>query len=121
MRKVLVNVLSKGGRFTDHGSISLRVTDNATSLTIAISDTGTGIRPEDIPHIFDAFYQAEESAARRGQGSGLGLTLSKQFVSLHGGAINVESTGITGKGTTFTVTLPYENYSLGLVTTRHEN
>src|SRR5260370_40930068 len=58
IRQVLLNLLSNAVRFTDQGSISLRVTDNATSLAIAISDTGTGIRPEDIAHIFDAFYQA---------------------------------------------------------------
>ncbi len=107
-------------RFTNQGSISLRVTDQTTHLTIFISDTGTGIRPEDIPHIFDAFYQAEETDYRRSQGSGLGLTLSKQFISLHGGSISVESSGSTGKGSTFTVTLPYENYTLGRVAARHE-
>jgi len=106
IRQVLLNLLSNAVRFTDHGTIGLQVTDHTTHLTIAISDTGTGIRAEDIPHIFDAFYQAEESDYRLSQGSGLGLTLSQQFVSLHGGSIAVESTGIPGQGTTFTVTLP---------------
>ncbi len=120
IRQVLLNLLSNAVRFTNQGSISLRVTDQTTHLTIFISDTGTGIRPEDIPHIFDAFYQAEETDYRRSQGSGLGLTLSKQFISLHGGSISVESSGSTGKGSTFTVTLPYENYTLGRITARHE-
>ncbi len=120
IRQVLLNLLSNAVRFTAQGSISLRVTDHTTHIAIAVSDTGTGIRPEDIPHIFDAFYQAEETNYRRSQGSGLGLTLSKEFINLHGGAISVESNGKTGEGSTFTVTLPYENYALSRTNVRHE-
>src|SRR5260221_3874073 len=81
IRQVLLNLLSNAVRFTNQGSITLQVKVDAKQLTMSITDTGTGIRQEDISHIFDAYYQAEESDFRRSRGSGLGLTLSKQFVS----------------------------------------
>src|SRR5258708_5261111 len=112
IRQVLLNLLSNAVRFTNQGSITLRVEVDTKQLTINVTDTGTGIRQEDTPHIFDAYYQAEESGFRRSTGSGLGLTLSKQFVLSHGGSLGVESSGIPDMGSTFTVILPLEDYAI---------
>jgi signal transduction histidine kinase/CheY-like chemotaxis protein len=109
IRQILLNLLSNAVRFTSRGSISLQVSSDTQHLTIAIKDTGIGIRAEDIPHVFDEFYQAGTLDYRHSEGSGLGLTLSKQFVGLHGGSLSVESSGIPGVGSIFTVRLPLEN------------
>ena len=71
---------------------------------IRVSDTGVGIPAEDLPHIFDRFYRVDKARSRETGGTGLGLSIVKQFVLLHGGAINAEST--VGKGTTFIIELP---------------
>src|SRR5258708_1284927 len=106
IRQILLNLLGNAVRFTSVGSISLRVTTDPQQLTITINDTGIGVRSEDISHVFDEFYQADAVDYKRSEGSGLGLTLSKQFVGLHGGSLSVESSGIVGEGSTFTVRLP---------------
>ncbi len=73
-------------------------------LTIAVSDTGVGIAPEDQAAIFEEFRQVGRDDARKQEGTGLGLTLAKKFVELHGGRIWVQSQ--VGQGSTFTFTLP---------------
>jgi signal transduction histidine kinase len=75
------------------------------SVRITVSDTGKGIEPEFLPFVFDRFRQADPSSARRYGGLGLGLSLVKYLVELHGGAITAASEG-AGQGSTFTVTLP---------------
>ncbi len=74
-------------------------------LQISVSDTGIGIKSEDQEHIFNPFDQVENSASRRFQGTGLGLSLSKSLVELHGGSIWVKSEG-EGKGSTFSLAIP---------------
>jgi two-component system OmpR family sensor kinase/two-component system sensor histidine kinase BaeS len=69
-----------------------------------VSDTGQGIAPEDLPHVFDRFYRADRSRTRGSGGAGLGLAIAKQIVVAHGGAIWAE--GQVGKGTTISVALP---------------
>jgi len=75
-------------------------------LEIAVTDTGVGIRPEDMPKLFQEFVQIETTQAQKHEGTGLGLALSKRLVELHGGRIWAESEG-ERRGSTFTVLLPF--------------
>jgi len=77
------------------------------SVEISVSDTGIGIAPEDQAKVFEEFSQVGAADAQKHEGTGLGLTLAKKFVELHGGKIWVESE--PGKGSTFTFTLPISN------------
>jgi signal transduction histidine kinase len=78
-------------------------------IEIAVTDTGPGIPPEDLEHIFERFYQVDKSRAGKNRGIGLGLTIAKQIVEAHGGKIRTES--VIGLGTKFTVILPIEHES----------
>ncbi|MFQ5343923.1 MAG: sensor histidine kinase, partial [Anaerolineae bacterium] len=79
------------------------ITDHC--LLITVTDSGPGISPEDLPHIFDRFYRGDKSRSRQTGGMGLGLAIAKQLVELHGGRIWAESVG-PGQGATFYVVLP---------------
>ncbi len=107
VRQVILNLLSNAARFTDNGTITLSARVEPTKLLVSVTDTGIGIPPPDLNRVFEEFHQLEGSLSRRRGGSGLGLTLCKQFVELHGGRIWAESVGIPGLGTTFTFTLPF--------------
>jgi signal transduction histidine kinase/CheY-like chemotaxis protein len=104
IRQVILNLLSNAARFTDQGGITVRVTEQEKQVIIAVADTGPGISPSDMERIFEPFCQGSEQVWRDKGGSGLGLTISKQFVELHGGRIWLESH--VGAGTTFFVSLP---------------
>jgi CheY-like chemotaxis protein len=104
IRQVLLNLLVNATRFTDQGSIRVRVHREADELIVAVEDTGRGIPEADLPRIFEAFRSTEQPLSTWHSGTGLGLPISKQFVELHGGRIGVEST--SGRGTTFWFTLP---------------
>lgn len=100
--KVLYNLLSNAMKFTPAGgSITVTLQPAGDHCLLKIIDTGIGIRPDQIPHLFERFRQAEGSANRSYEGSGLGLALVKELVELHGGQISVESA--YGGGSTFTV------------------
>jgi adenylate cyclase len=100
--KVLYNLLSNAMKFTAAGgSITVNVQPAGDHCLLQVIDTGIGIRPDQIPHLFERFRQAEGSANRGYEGSGLGLALVKELVDLHGGQISVDST--YGEGSTFTV------------------
>ncbi|NER38073.1 MAG: response regulator [Oscillatoria sp. SIO1A7] len=102
--KVLYNLLSNGMKFTKSGGkIAVSISNAGDYCLLKVSDTGIGIRTDQIPHLFDRFRQAEGSANRSYEGSGLGLALVKEMVELHRGQITVDST--YGEGTTFTVWL----------------
>jgi PAS domain S-box-containing protein len=106
LQQVIWNLLSNAIKFTPRGGavrLALRVENR--QATIQVSDTGTGIRPEALPHIFDRFHQADRSITRRYGGLGLGLAIVKHLVELHHGEVRAESAG-AGKGATFTVVLP---------------
>jgi signal transduction histidine kinase len=86
------------------GEVRVRVEVAADHVRISVSDTGPGIPPEALPYVFDRFYRADRSRARRTGGSGLGLAICKALVEMHGGSITVESQ--PGQGATFAFTLP---------------
>ncbi|MBW4486987.1 MAG: response regulator [Trichocoleus desertorum ATA4-8-CV12] len=102
--KVLYNLLSNAMKFTAaSGRITVSMQLAGDHCLLKVKDTGIGIRTDQIPHLFERFRQAEGSANRSYEGSGLGLALVKELVELHGGQISVES--VYGEGTTFTVWL----------------
>jgi len=102
--KVLYNLLSNAMKFTPSGgSISISVYPSGEHCQIKVQDTGIGIREDQIPYLFDRFRQADSSTNRSYEGSGLGLSLVKELVELHGGRIGVDST--YGDGSTFTIWL----------------
>jgi adenylate cyclase len=102
--KVLYNLLSNAMKFTlEGGKITVMLQPAGDHCLLKVTDTGIGIRTDQIPHLFERFRQAEGSANRSYEGSGLGLALVKELVDLHGGQISVES--VYGAGTTFTVWL----------------
>ncbi|MEG4107861.1 response regulator [Microcoleus sp. S13_C5] len=104
--KVIYNLLSNAVKFTpEGGTITLKVESAGAHCLLQVKDTGIGIRTEQIPYLFERFHQAEGSASRSYEGSGLGLALVKELVELHGGQISVES--VYGEGTTFTVWLHF--------------
>jgi signal transduction histidine kinase/class 3 adenylate cyclase len=103
--KVLYNLLSNAMKFTpDDGSITVMLETLGDRCWLQVIDTGIGIREDQIPFLFERFRQAEGSANRSYEGTGLGLSLVKELVELHGGQVTVES--IYGSGTTFTISLP---------------
>jgi signal transduction histidine kinase len=105
IKQVLLNLLSNAVKFTPEGGrISLKAALTDRSVEISVSDTGIGIAPEDQAAIFEEFRQVGSDEARKLEGTGLGLTLAKKFVELHGGRIWVDSE--LGSGSTFTFTLP---------------
>jgi signal transduction histidine kinase/CheY-like chemotaxis protein len=129
IRQVLLNLLANALRFTDHGAITVQVTEMNDPVTlvsadkpaaiatpagtmdtrpsyvvISVSDTGAGIAPGDLQRIFEPFTQADNSKRRKHAGSGLGLTISKRFVELHGGQMWVQSA--PGQGSIFSFSLP---------------
>jgi GAF domain-containing protein len=104
VKQILLNLLSNAVKFTPEGGrISLKAGQRDGAVEIAVTDTGVGIAPEDQTAIFEEFRQVGSDEKRR-EGTGLGLTLAKKFVELHGGRIWVESE--VGRGATFTFTLP---------------
>jgi signal transduction histidine kinase len=107
INEVLGNLLSNAFKFTPRGGdVALSVAARENKVIISLADTGAGISPEQLPHIFDKFYQADNQAQAATKGTGLGLAIAKEIVEAHGGQITVESR--VGHGTTFVVTLPAE-------------
>lgn len=113
IRQILINIMGNAVKFTpDGGSIRLTVRElssegKTASIQFSVADTGIGMKPEFIPHIFDAFAQEEEEGSRTTyKGSGLGMSITKQLVDMMKGEITVVST--VGVGSTFTVTIPME-------------
>jgi CheY-like chemotaxis protein/anti-sigma regulatory factor (Ser/Thr protein kinase) len=106
LQQVVWNLLSNAIKFTPRsGRVELRMESVDHQVRITVSDTGKGIEPEFLPFVFDRFRQSDSSSARRFGGLGLGLSLVKQLVELHGGTVDASSDG-PGCGATFTVTLP---------------
>jgi CheY-like chemotaxis protein/anti-sigma regulatory factor (Ser/Thr protein kinase) len=110
IRQVLLNLLNNAARFTEDGSVRLEASQADGEVLISISDTGTGISADQLPFIFDEFYQVDRSLNRRHEGAGLGLAITRRFVEAHDGRIWVESQ--EGVGSTFTFTLPIPNHRI---------
>jgi signal transduction histidine kinase len=103
-KQIVLNLLSNAVKFTpEGGKITVTARPRSALIEVAVADTGTGIARDDLPHVFEEFRQVGTDQVRKAEGTGLGLTLTKRFVELHGGAIRVESA--LGKGSTFTFTL----------------
>lgn len=106
VQQIVWNLLSNGVKFTPKGgSVDLYANRKGTSIAVRVTDTGLGIEPEFLPHVFEPFKQADASTTRSHSGVGLGLAIVKQLVVAHGGTISAESEGI-GKGASFTLRLP---------------
>jgi len=108
LQQAIWNLLSNAVKFTGSGGkIEVREQQEAAELFLSVSDTGAGLAPEVLPHVFDRFWQADSSTTRRVGGLGLGLALVRHIVELHGGAVEAQSDGL-GKGSTFTIRLPIQ-------------
>lgn len=105
IRQVLINLITNALRFTSQGGITLRATrEGQGSLRLEVEDTGAGIEEQELSKIFEEFRQGGEHNWQRGEGSGLGLSIARRFVELHGGKMGVESK--IGRGSRFYFTLP---------------
>jgi signal transduction histidine kinase/CheY-like chemotaxis protein len=109
LKQCLINLLSNAAKFTKDGAVTLRMSrsadgDGAPRVVFAVQDSGIGMTDEQIGRLFQAFTQADSSTTRNFGGTGLGLTITKHFVAMLGGTINVGST--PGQGSTFTIDLP---------------
>ena len=106
LEQIIWNLLSNAVKFTPAGGrVSVRAFACGGEATISVTDTGRGMRPEFIPHVFERFRQEDGATTRKAGGLGLGLAIVKRLVELHGGTISASSQGL-GKGSVFTVRLP---------------
>ncbi|MCP4138232.1 MAG: SpoIIE family protein phosphatase [bacterium] len=105
IEKIFYNLLSNAVKFTnENGKVAVSVNKNDKEIIVSVCDTGIGIPREKMEHVFDRFYQVDGSSTREQEGTGIGLSLVKEYVDLHNGEIRVESE--EGQGTLFTVLLP---------------
>jgi signal transduction histidine kinase/ActR/RegA family two-component response regulator len=106
LQQVVWNLLSNAVKFTGSGGrIDLRLSERHGRVVLAVHDSGEGIAPEFLPHVFERFRQADGTSTRRHGGLGLGLALVRHLVELHGGTVRADSEGL-GRGATFSVVLP---------------
>lgn len=106
IKQVIWNLLSNAVKFTPpKGRVTIEITQDDSYAKIRVRDTGQGIRPDFLPHVFERFRQADGTITRGHGGLGLGLAIVRHLVELHGGAVQAESPG-EGQGSTFTVNLP---------------
>ena len=105
IKQVFINLLDNAVKYCPEGSeVQVRLETRRESIVVKVADNGPGIPPEDLPHVFEKMYRVEKEGTRAVEGSGLGLSIAKRIVELHGGQMAVDST--MGKGTTFSVRLP---------------
>ncbi|WP_141217435.1 cell wall metabolism sensor histidine kinase WalK, partial [Siphonobacter sp. BAB-5385] len=118
--QMVMNLLTNASRYTHpQGKIHLSLEHQGYKAILRVEDTGIGLRPDQLTSIFELFVQADNSLARSEGGLGLGLTLVKQIVELHGGTVEAQSEGL-GKGSTFIVRLPTLNEEQTLLTINEE-
>jgi signal transduction histidine kinase len=104
IRQILLNLLSNALKFTARGTVTVRAYRTAEGMVMQVNDTGIGMRREDFSKALEPFGQVDSSLARKYEGTGLGLPLTRQMVELHGGHLELDS--VLGQGTSVTVTLP---------------
>jgi signal transduction histidine kinase len=108
LEQMVVNLLSNAIKFTERGGIvEVRLREMGASVELVVHDTGSGIRPEFLPYVFDRFRQDKSLTSRTPGGLGLGLTIVRHLVERHGGTVEAASPG-QGQGATFTVRLPLQ-------------
>jgi signal transduction histidine kinase len=105
LQQIMVNVLSNAIKFTDRGSVAVSLECRERRVILEVRDTGIGIDPEFLPHVFDRFRQADSSKTRPHGGLGLGLAITRHLIEAHGGRVSAASEG-RGRGATFTLELP---------------
>ena len=103
--KVVLNLVSNAFKFTFKGGISVRTRERDGRAVLEVRDTGTGIPASELPRVFERFHRVRDARSRTHEGTGIGLALVRDLVTLHGGTVSVEST--EGQGTTFSVELPF--------------
>jgi signal transduction histidine kinase/class 3 adenylate cyclase/CheY-like chemotaxis protein len=116
--RLLVNLLSNAVKFTHEGMIEVATERADGAARITVADTGVGIPPDELPHVFDRFRQADSGAAREYAGTGIGLALVKEIAELHGGDVTAHSA--QGKGSAFRVTIPLGTAHLNPASISHE-
>ncbi|MEO1094876.1 MAG: HAMP domain-containing sensor histidine kinase [Cyanobacteria bacterium J06638_28] len=110
IEQVMVNLLSNALRHTQKGEVSVTAWSEADRVWVAVKDTGCGIAPPDLPHVFDRFWRADPSRDRASGGAGIGLTICRRLIEMHGGYIQVESK--LGQGSIFQFWLPISTQAL---------
>jgi signal transduction histidine kinase len=104
LTQVVLNLVGNAIKFTDAGRISVAVVTVGETFKVSVTDTGTGIAPENQAKIFEEFKQVDDSSTRKAGGTGLGLAIARRIVEMHGGRMWVEST--LGQGSTFSFVVP---------------
>jgi signal transduction histidine kinase len=104
LQQILLNLLSNAVKFTDHGEVGLEFSVEGQTAQFVVWDTGIGLSQESARHIFEPFWQAEQSRTRRAEGAGLGLTVARSLANLLGGDLELDSE--IGRGTRFTLHIP---------------
>jgi CheY-like chemotaxis protein len=120
LQQAIGNVLMNAIKFTpEGGEVSVRLRNDGGAAVVEVADTGRGIAPELLPYIFDRFRQGDSETAQRQSGLGLGLSIARHLVELHGGTVTAASAG-EGQGATFTISLPLHQAAVTTVTTKRD-
>jgi PAS domain S-box-containing protein len=104
LREVLNNLVDNAIKYTKQGNVTIDITGDETNITVGVTDTGIGVPPEDVTHLFQKFYRVDNSETREIGGTGLGLYISRRLIESNNGHIGVNSE--LGKGSTFYITIP---------------
>jgi signal transduction histidine kinase len=119
VEQILINLIGNALRYTPEGSVTLRAWEAAAQVWVAVEDTGQGIAPEELPHVFERFWRSDRSRDRHSGGTGIGLAISQRLVELQNGVIQAESE--LGKGSIFRFSLPIapsEAFSISAIAKR---
>ncbi|HXY03109.1 MAG TPA: ATP-binding protein, partial [Terriglobales bacterium] len=103
--KIVLNLLSNAFKFTFEGEIEVSLQGTGRAVELTVRDTGTGIPPQDVPHLFERFYRVKNARGRTFEGTGIGLSLVQELAKLHGGTVRVASN--VSQGSTFVVSVPF--------------